>query len=74
MEGINVSFFIVFAVSLAIGIFVIATLFQSVPATNDSAANEAVTKVKNNTWTAFGLLAVLLIVLAAWAILRVVRT
>lgn len=70
---IDVTGFVVLAATLVIGVVVVALLFNAMPTVNDTQANNAITSIKNNTWTAFGLLAIVLIVGAAWGIIAIIR-
>ena len=70
---IDVTGFVVLAATLVIGVVVVALLFNAMPAVNDTQATSTITQIKNNTWTAFGLLAIVLIVAAAWSIIAIIR-
>jgi small-conductance mechanosensitive channel len=62
---------VITAVALIIGIFVFATISTNLDQSSLSAqANTSITNVSNNTFTAFTLAAVVLIVIAAAAIIR----
>lgn len=62
---------VITAVALIIGIFVYATISTNIDQSQLNAqANASITNVSNNTFTAFTLAAVVLIVIAAAAIIR----
>ena len=62
---------VITAVALIIGIFVYATISTNIDQSAlNTQANTSITNVSNNTFTAFTLAAVVLIVIAAAAIIR----
>jgi len=62
---------VITVVALIIGIFVYATISTNIDQSQLNAqANASITNVSNNTFTAFTLAAVVLIVIAAAAIIR----
>ena len=72
MSGL-VNTLIVTGASFAIGIYVVSQIFSNTPEPTDSTANATFHNAQTITWNAIKLGVILLIVIAAWAILSVLR-